>query len=167
MTDSAGIPSHWPSLTAQPIFAWEKAVTFAILARDSHGVERSLDQRGSGIRRLLMVAFFQYLAQKQHERDVIYAVEEPENCLHPGLQRELADSFADLAADGAQVVLTSHSPVFAGASPAARPRTNRAARWRRSRDAAARPCPHRRGVGHRTSRPNHRLSRLRLRRGHL
>jgi ABC-type histidine transport system ATPase subunit len=105
------------ALTAQPAFAWDRAVTFEILGRDTHNVERSLDQRGSGMRRLLMVAFFQYLAEKQRGDEVIYAVEEPENCLHPGLQRELAESFADLAAEGAQVILTSHSPVFAGASP--------------------------------------------------
>nr|MBF6590922.1 ATP-binding protein [Ktedonobacterales bacterium] len=48
---------------------------------------------------------------------MIYAVEEPENCLHPGLQRELAESLRQLAEEGVQVLLTSHSPVFAGASP--------------------------------------------------
>ena len=106
-------------LTVRPAFSWEKAVSFEILGTDEHGVQRSLDQRGSGMRRLLMVAFFQYLAEKTLERDhnVIYAVEEPENCLHPGLQRELVTSFRALADEGAQVILTSHSPVFAGASP--------------------------------------------------
>lgn len=106
-------------LTVQPSFSWEKAVSFEILGTDEHGVRRSLDQRGSGMRRLLMVAFFQYLAEKNHgaETNVIYAVEEPENCLHPGLQRELAQSFRHLADEGFQILLTSHSPVFAGASP--------------------------------------------------
>ncbi|MBF6590921.1 MAG: AAA family ATPase [Ktedonobacterales bacterium] len=47
------------ALTARPAFSWEKAVTFDILGRDPHTIERSLDQRGSGMRRLLMVAFFQ------------------------------------------------------------------------------------------------------------
>ncbi|MGE5334514.1 MAG: AAA family ATPase [Nitrososphaerota archaeon] len=106
-------------LTARPTFSWEKAVSFEILGTDEHGVQRSLDQRGSGMRRLLMVAFFQYLAEKalDHDHNVIYAVEEPENCLHPGLQRELVTSFRALADEGSQVILTSHSPVFAGASP--------------------------------------------------
>lgn len=106
-------------LAVRPTFSWEKAVSFEILGTDEHGVQRSLDQRGSGMRRLLMVAFFQYLAEKTLDRDhnVIYAVEEPENCLHPGLQRELVSSFRALADEGAQVILTSHSPVFAGASP--------------------------------------------------
>ena len=106
-------------LAVRPAFSWEKAVSFEILGTDEHGVQRSLDQRGSGMRRLLMVAFFQYLAEKtlDHDHNVIYAVEEPENCLHPGLQRELVTSFRALADEGAQVILTSHSPVFAGASP--------------------------------------------------
>ena len=106
-------------LTVKPQFSWEKAVTFEILGTDEHGVRRSLDQRGSGVRRLLMVSFFEYMAEKSREQpsNVIYAVEEPENYLHPGLQRELAASFQRLAGEGYQVILTSHSPVFAGASP--------------------------------------------------
>jgi putative ATP-dependent endonuclease of OLD family len=106
-------------LAARPEFSWDKAVTFQILGRDQHGVENSLERRGSGMRRLLMVAFFQYLAERGRETggDFVFAVEEPENCLHPGLQRELVASFRRLADEGYQVIITSHSPVFAGASP--------------------------------------------------
>ena len=106
-------------LTAKPIFSWDKAVTFQIFGKDQYGVENSLDRRGSGIRRLLMVAFFQYLAERTLEAngEFVFAVEEPENCLHPGLQRELVGSFRQLAEKGYQIVVTSHSPVFAGASP--------------------------------------------------
>lgn len=107
------------SLSAVPSFAWDKAVTFDIVGKDQDNVEKPLDQRGSGMRRLLMVAFFQYLAERNRQTggDFIFAVEEPENCLHPGLQRELAASFRRLADEGYQVIITSHSPVFAGASP--------------------------------------------------
>lgn len=106
-------------LTVKPQFSWDKAVTFEIFGKDQDGVDKSLEQRGSGMRRLLMVAFFEYMAEKgrQREGDFIFAVEEPENCLHPGLQRELASSFRQLADEGYQVIVTSHSPVFAGASP--------------------------------------------------
>jgi predicted ATP-dependent endonuclease of OLD family len=106
-------------LTAQPVFSWDKAVAFQILGKDQYGVENSLDRRGSGIRRLLMVAFFQYLAERETEAngDFVFAIEEPENCLHPGLQRDLVASFRQLAEKGYQVIVTSHSPVFAGASP--------------------------------------------------
>jgi len=106
-------------LAAKPQFSWDKAVTFQIVGEDQYGVENSLDRRGSGMRRLLMVAFFQYLAEREHDSgsDFVFAVEEPENCLHPGLQRELVASFRQLADEGYQVIVTSHSPVFAGASP--------------------------------------------------
>jgi len=106
-------------LTAKPEFTWDKAVTFDILGKDQDGVENSLDRRGSGMRRLMMVAFFQYLAERGREgkRDYVFAVEEPENCLHPGLQRELGVSFRVLAKEGYQVICSSHSPVFAGTSP--------------------------------------------------
>lgn len=106
-------------LIAKPFFSWDKAVTFEIFGKDNHEIEKSLEQRGAGMRRLLMVAYFQYLAEKplEGEADYIFAVEEPENCLHPGLQRELARSFQQLSDEGCQMILTSHSPVFAGASP--------------------------------------------------
>ena len=106
-------------LTVKPQFSWDKAVSFEIFGKDQDGTDNSLDQRGSGVRRLLMVAFFQYLAERGREAggQFVFAVEEPENCLHPGLQRELADSFRQLADGGYQVIITSHSPVFAGKSP--------------------------------------------------
>lgn len=46
----------------------------------------------------------------------IFAVEEPENCLHPKLQRELSESFKTLAENGYQILITTHSPVFAGSA---------------------------------------------------
>lgn len=106
-------------LRVEPGFSWEKAVTFKILGKDRQGIEKSLDSRGSGMRRLLMVAFFQYLAERGSDGDynIVFALEEPENCLHPGLQRELITSFRQLADEGYQIIVTSHSPVFAGAPP--------------------------------------------------
>lgn len=107
------------NLKVRPEFFWEKAVILDILGTDQFGVENSLERRGSGVRRLLMVAFFQYLAEREHgiKRDFIFAVEEPENCLHPRLQRQLVSSFQQLVREKYQVIITSHSPVFVGASP--------------------------------------------------
>jgi len=107
------------SLRAEPKFSWDKAVSIQIYGKDRSGVSKPLEKRGSGIRRLLMVAFFQYLAEKRDENKskFIFGVEEPENNLHPSLQRELAHSFKQLVDLGYQIILTSHSPVFAGASP--------------------------------------------------
>ena len=97
--------SDLTSLRVKPAFLWDKAVSIDILARDNSGTEKSLDKRGSGIRRLLMVAFFQYLAEKRDEStsNFIFGIEEPENNLHPGLQRELAYSFRQLADMGYQI----------------------------------------------------------------
>jgi len=107
------------ALTAKPVFQWEKAVELRIYGRDRYGVDKPLEKRGSGIRRLLMVSVFEHLAEKENEKatNIIFGVEEPENSLHPGLQRELTNSFQRLADQGSQVIITSHSPVFAGASP--------------------------------------------------
>jgi len=104
-----------PSLT----YSWEKAISFDIIGKDKQGVESSLDKRGSGIRRLLMVAFFQYLTEKNFsgQGGYIFAIEEPENCLHPGLQRELINSLKKLTEGGSQIIITSHSPIFVGQSP--------------------------------------------------
>jgi len=106
-------------LAVKPSFSWDKAVSFDLLGKDQHGIEASLEGRGSGLRRLLMVAFFEYLASRATAEDTkfVFAVEEPENCLHPGLQRQLQRSFRRLADEGHQVIVTSHSPVFAGGSP--------------------------------------------------
>ena len=107
------------ALTVKPVFSWDKAVTLQIYGKDHHGVDKPLEKRGSGIRRLLMVAFFEYLAEKEEEKaaNFIFGIEEPENDLHPGLQRELAQSFRQLADLGYQIIITSHSPVFVGSSP--------------------------------------------------
>jgi len=106
-------------LRARPQFSLDKSVSFEIFGKDQHGVENSLERRGSGMRRLLMVAFFKYLTEREQNgtRKYVFAVEEPENCLHPGLQRDLVSSFRKLADEGYQTIITSHSPVFAGASP--------------------------------------------------
>lgn len=105
------------AFTAKPDFAWEKAVELRIYGKDYYGIDKPLEKRGSGIRRLLMVAFFEYLAEKEvKEANLIFGIEEPENNLHPGLQRELAKSFRQLGDQGYQIIITTHSPVFAGAS---------------------------------------------------
>jgi len=98
-------------------FLWDKSVKFDIIGEDKFSVKNSIDERGSGIRRLLMVSFFQYMAgNKRDDERLIFGIEEPENSLHPGLQRELFDSLAKIAEEGHQIIITSHSPVFAGSA---------------------------------------------------
>lgn len=112
-TDSFSRLSIVPELNLQ------EAIRFNIYRIDGNGLETSIDNIGSGSRRLLMLAIFQYLAEKDSDdnKNIIYAIEEPENCLHPGLQRKLAQAFSQLADKGYQIIITSHSPVFVGQSP--------------------------------------------------
>jgi len=106
-------------LSVMPVFLWEKAVNFSICGLDHYGINKPLEKRGSGMRRLLMVSFFQYLVEKREEEPskFVFGIEEPETNLHPGLQRELLCSLQDLSDLGYQIILTSHSPVFAGGTP--------------------------------------------------
>lgn len=94
-------------------------MTLQINGKDKYGVEKPLERRGTGIRRLLMVAFFEHMAEKAqaNKENLIFGIEEPENGLHPGLQRDLVESFQKLVHQGSQIIVTTHSPVFAGSSP--------------------------------------------------
>ena len=106
-------------IKAKPSFKWKDLVFFYLECTDKQGKDIAFIKRGSGLRRLLMVAYFQYLAQRGKNENPtksnIYAIEEPETYLHPGAQRVLLDSFKTIAANE-QVMISSHSPVFAGST---------------------------------------------------
>ena len=74
-----------------------------------------MSHKGSGYRRLFMVARFRYLAEKNKGKNIIYLIEEPETYLHPSAQEDLLNAFKDLALDN-QILITTHSPVFAGST---------------------------------------------------
>ncbi|WFB97046.1 ATP-binding protein [Lactococcus lactis] len=78
----------------------------------------SLNKRGSGVRRLILLNFFRAEAERSRTEkratSVIYAFEEPETSQHPIHQKMLIEAFKDLSknADN-QVILTTHSPSIA------------------------------------------------------
>ena len=116
LTDSVTAMSASPSVT------WRKAVDGIDLHwKDGYGVEAPFHQRGAGVRRMFMLAYFQYeAAETLHDPDgpkYIFAVEEPEVHLHPAAQRSLAEALSELADLGHTVVYTTHSPVFAATNP--------------------------------------------------
>lgn len=74
-----------------------------------------ISHKGTGFKRLLMVAYFEYLASKKSIKNQIFAVEEPETYLHPSAQQDLLNSIIKISEDS-QFFLTTHSPVFAGAT---------------------------------------------------
>ena len=99
-------------------FQWKSFVKFNIQADDQDGIDVPMSLRGAGVRRLLMVAFFQYLVERvvggKSQGQYIFAIEEPETFLYPRAQRDLLETFLELSRSGQQIILTTHSPVFAG-----------------------------------------------------
>lgn len=73
-----------------------------------------LNKRGSGIRRLVLLSFFQAQAEKRKAEDnapaIIYAIEEPETSQHPNHQIMLIDSLIKLSEqENVQVLFSTHS----------------------------------------------------------
>jgi len=77
----------------------------------------SINKRGSGTRRLILLNFFRAKAEQDatdRAAGVIYAIEEPETSQHPSNQRLLIDAFTELSStDACQVLITTHTPVLA------------------------------------------------------
>lgn len=73
-----------------------------------------LNKRGSGIRRLVLLSFFQAQAEKRKFEDnapaIIYAIEEPETSQHPNHQKLLIRSLIKLSEQqNVQVLFSSHN----------------------------------------------------------
>lgn len=98
-------------------YDWKGAVkSFDLnLELENELFEVPIAYRGTGFRRLLMVAYFEYLANRELVDNQIFSIEEPETYLHPSAQQDLLTSIIKLSEDS-QFFITTHSPVFAGAS---------------------------------------------------
>lgn len=97
-------------------YKWDGLVKFGLnlkFSGESH--EIPITHKGTGFKRLLMVAYFEYLSQKETAGLQIFGIEEPETYLHPELQYELLNSIIEIS-DYSQFLVTTHSPVFAGAT---------------------------------------------------
>ena len=82
---------------------------------DGDAFDVPISHKGTGFKRLLMVAYFEYLANKKEAKNQIFAIEEPETFLHPSAQEDLLKSIIEIS-ETSQFFLTTHSPVFAGAT---------------------------------------------------
>ena len=72
----------------------------------------AMNKRGSGVRRLILLNFFRAKAEEKASRDnrtLIYAIEEPETSQHNEHQKILIDALKNLANNGHQIMLTTHS----------------------------------------------------------
>lgn len=109
--------SNLHKVEISPTIVWKDAVKSVDVSFQFEGDLRPIpmSHKGAGYRRLFMVARFRYLAEKNKGLNVIYLLEEPETFLHPSAQNDLLNALLDLADDN-QVIITTHSPVFAGAT---------------------------------------------------
>ncbi|MEJ5265768.1 MAG: AAA family ATPase [Bacteroidales bacterium] len=74
---------------------------------------RNFDELGTGQQQILALSFAHAYAQCfKNERGLILIIDEPEVHLHPLAQKWLAKTLFDMAKDGLQVVITTHSPYF-------------------------------------------------------
>ncbi len=98
-------------------FDWTKSLKkFDLnLEFEEHGFDVPISHKGTGFKRLLMVAYFEYLASKKSVKNQIFAIEEPETYLHPSAQEDLLSSIIKIS-ENFQFFLTTHSPIFAGAT---------------------------------------------------
>ena len=92
---------------------WRKVFSgVSIISND----EIPINKRGSGVKRLVLLSFFQAEAEKKQdtsERGIIYAIEEPETSQHYEHQKLLIKALIELAQkNNTQVILTTHSSLI-------------------------------------------------------
>lgn len=90
--------------------SWEKVFDLTLLSDENV----PLNKRGSGVKRLVLLSFFQAQAEKRksvkNAPAIIYAIEEPETAQHPDHQKILINSLVDLSSnENVQVLFTTHS----------------------------------------------------------
>jgi AAA15 family ATPase/GTPase len=109
--------SNLQDIDIKPNIAWKDAIKSVDVSFQFNGDDKfiPMTHKGTGYRRLFMVARFRYLAEKSKGNNIIYLIEEPETFLHPTAQQDLLSALKALSYDN-QVVTTTHSPVFAGAT---------------------------------------------------
>lgn len=80
---------------------------FSFSIKDENGI--SINKRGSGVRRLILLSYFRIQAEHHLGNNIIYAIEEPETAQHPNFQKMIMDTFQMLSKDN-QVLFTTHTP---------------------------------------------------------
>jgi len=102
-----------PELKKAPTWSFDYKIN------DDRGV--SLNKRGSGTRRLVLLNFFRAEAERKSQQgsgSIIYAIEEPETSQHPNNQKMIIESLLELSVDPTrQVIVTSHSPQLVESLP--------------------------------------------------
>lgn len=102
-----------------PRFKEKPKWTFSFTLDGENGIP--INKRGSGVRRLILLNFFRAEAEKVvfgSQRNVIYAIEEPETSQHPNYQIMLMKALLALSLQpNRQIIVTTHVPALAGLMP--------------------------------------------------
>jgi putative ATP-dependent endonuclease of OLD family len=88
-----------------------EGVSFSIRLSDDRVDDILIENRGAGTQNNLIIALFKLIASMQVGKHFIFAMEEPENSLHPKAQRQLLAVLQDISQES-QIIITTHSPVF-------------------------------------------------------
>ncbi|HFK2915790.1 TPA: AAA family ATPase [Stenotrophomonas maltophilia] len=103
----------------KPRFKEKPKWTFGFTLDGENGIP--INKRGSGVRRLILLNFFRAEAERVAvggNRNVIYAIEEPETSQHPNYQILLMKALLALSAQpNRQIIVTTHVPALAGLMP--------------------------------------------------
>lgn len=76
------------------------------------GEARTFEELGTGQQQILALAFAHAYSKSFFGGDILLIIEEPEAHLHPLAQKWLAKTINQMARDGLQVIITTHSPHF-------------------------------------------------------
>lgn len=102
-----------------PRFKEKPKWSFSFTLDGENGIP--INKRGSGVRRLILLNFFRAEAEKAAvgaQRNVIYAIEEPETSQHPNYQMMLMKALLALSSQpNRQIIVTTHVPALAGLIP--------------------------------------------------
>lgn len=109
--DSGIAQNIQPQVTLKPI---DSSFSFDLVSDN----DIPLNKRGSGVRRLILLSYFRADAEEKlrenYNRQMIYAIEEPETSQHPDYQRMIITTLLELSEkDTHQIIVTSHTPEIA------------------------------------------------------
>lgn len=102
-----GIELLFDELKIDPV----EGVSFQVKLSDDKVKDIIIENRGAGTQNNLIIALFRLVASLNIGKSLIFAMEEPENSLHPKAQRQLLSVLQDIG-NQSQVIVTTHSPVF-------------------------------------------------------
>lgn len=77
-----------------------------------NGETRAFEELGTGQQQILALSFAHAYAKSFLGQGLIFILDEPEAHLHPLAQKWLAKKMFEMAKDGLQIILTTHSPYF-------------------------------------------------------